>query len=256
MNKVNVIIANYNYGDFVIPCIESVLNQTYDKIEIYFIDDGSSDRSWETLKDYLNPNEISTYFGNDTPYDYMSVTNRFKINAYKTENRGASLARNFLIERSINSGHYTAILDADDEMFPNKIETLVNKLDEYEELGVAYADYIIKRDGYNLYESKESYSVRGLYRSCIVHSGSLIKNNYLKSIKLDNGEYYKSSLHGPASKGFIGCTEDYDLWFRLSKVCMFVHVPSCLTVVNEHGRNQSMRMTPEIFQDNIRRMSL
>ena len=46
--KVAIIIANYNYEDYVIKAINSVLNQTYDgEIRIYVVDDGSSDSSWD-----------------------------------------------------------------------------------------------------------------------------------------------------------------------------------------------------------------
>ena len=71
-------------------------------------------------------------------------------------------------------------------------------------------------------------------------------------IVLPNGEFYNSKLHGPASQPFIGCTEDYDLWLRLSNVCLMTHVPENLGYANQHGRNQSMKMTPEIFNENAK----
>ena len=79
---------------------------------------------------------------------------------------------------------------------------------------------------------------------------SLIKKDKLKLIVLDNGEIFDSRLHGPASKKFIGCTEDYDLWLRLSKVCIMTHVPEKLAIANQTGQNQSYKMTAEIFQEN------
>jgi hypothetical protein len=85
---------------------------------------------------------------------------------------------------------------------------------------------------------------------CIVHSNSLIKKEYLDQIRLPNGELFDSKLHGPASKEFIGCSEDYDLWIRLSSVCMMTHVPECLAIANQHGNNQAMKMTREIFEQN------
>ena len=64
-------------------------------------------------------------------------------------------------------------------------------------------------------------------------------------------EFYDSNLHGPLSKGFIGCTEDYDLWLRLAEVCVMAHVAKSLSLVRETGNNQSMRMNPEIFSQNV-----
>ena len=84
----------------------------------------------------------------------------------------------------------------------------------------------------------------------MVHSNALIKRSVLAAVQLPNGEYFDSRLHGPGSQGFIGCTEDYDLWIRLSKICMMTHVPESLAIAVESGQNQSMKMTPEIFMQN------
>mgnify|MGYP003154618577 FL=1 len=79
----------------------------------------------------------------------------------------------------------------------------------------------------------------------------MIKKEYLDVVKLPTAEFYDSNLHGPLSKGFIGCTEDYDLWLRLAEICVMTHVAKPLSLVRETGNNQSMRMSPEIFSQNV-----
>jgi len=130
----------------------------------------------------------------------------------------------------------------------------VTKLVEHEEVGVAYADYENVNPDFSKREFKPSYSKERLLKQCMVHSNALIKKEYLEMVRLPNGEFYDSKLHGPASQGFIGCTEDYDLWLRLSNVCMITHVPECLAVANIHGNNQSSKMTAEIFNENAKIM--
>ena len=49
--------------------------------------------------------------------------------------------------------------------------------------------------------------------------------------------------------------EDYDLWIRLSDICMMTHIPEPLSFVRETGNNQSMKMTAEIFEQNVRTIS-
>jgi glycosyltransferase involved in cell wall biosynthesis len=225
--KVAIICANYNYSNYIIPAIESIVNQTYKgELRLYVVDDGSSDDSWDKISNY--------------PCDWLFTQ--------RIENSGASVARNTAIEMCWDWADIIGILDSDDAYYPEKVEKLVNKLIEYPEVGVAYADYCIKKPTHSKHEFKSSYNRQMLLQRCIVHSNSLIKKEHLEQVRLPNGEFFDSRLHGPASQGFIGCTEDYDLWLRLSKICMITHVPECLAVANEHGDNQSLKMTNEIFQ--------
>ena len=233
--KVAIICANYNYGHFILEGMESIINQTYEgELRLYVVDDGSSDDSWEKISRY-------------------AVT---KDNVFikRIENSGASVARNTAMEMCWDWADVIGVLDADDQYKPTKVEKFVNKLVEHPEIGAVYADYDIHKSyAYKSYvkeEFKHSYSRNVLMNRCIVHSNSLIKKQYLEAIRLQNGEIFDSRLHGPASKGFIGCTEDYDLWIRLSKVCIICHIPESLSIVNESGQNQSMRMTADVFNQN------
>ena len=233
--KVAIICANYNYGRFIIGGMESIINQTYSgELRLYVVDDGSSDDSWEKISEYAKDKD--------------------NVFVKRIENSGASVARNTAIEMCWEWADIIGVLDADDEYKLTKVEKFVDKLVEYPEVGAVYGDYDIHKSyagkSYIKEEFKSSYSRSKLLQKCIVHSNSLIKKQYLESIRLPNGEFFDSRLHGPASKGFIGCTEDYDLWIRLSKVCLICHVPESLSVVNESGQNQSMKMTTDIFNQN------
>lgn len=237
--KVAIICANYNYSDYVIEAIKSIEAQTYKgPVRIYLVDDGSSDDSWHKLTSYLEGKE------DKEKYHFMKI-----------ENSGASIARNTAINAAWEWADIFGILDADDAYYPEKVEKLVEKLVAHEEVGVAYADYENVSAEYTKREFKTAYDKITLLTRCIVHSNSLIKKEYLEKVKLPNGEFFDSRLHGPASEGFIGCTEDYDLWIRLSNYCVMTHVPECLAIANQHDNNQSKKMTPEIFQRNAQVMT-
>jgi len=53
---ISVIIPTYNYANYIVEAITSVLNQNYptDKIEIIVVDDGSTDNTEETLKPFVD----------------------------------------------------------------------------------------------------------------------------------------------------------------------------------------------------------
>lgn len=104
--KVSVIVPVYNTSKYLKNCIDSLLAQTLNEIEIIAVNDGSTDNSFQILKEYqaLNPN---------------------KVYVYNTENKGVSHARNFGVTKS--SGQYLWFVDSDDSVEPNACETLYSK---------------------------------------------------------------------------------------------------------------------------------
>lgn len=258
-HKVAIITANYNYGQYILEAINSIQRQTYNgPIRMYLVDDGSSDDSWEKICNITEAvdskdMEESYYSG---PIEYRQRDN---IYAYRITNSGASTARNVAIWQAWEWADVFGVLDSDDEYKPNKVEVLMNKLMEYGEIGVACSDYDIHNElphRSNIsYEFKNSYCRNELMNRCIIHSNSLIKKAYLAQIILPNKEIFDSQLHGPASQGFIGCTEDYDLWIRLSKICIFTHVAESLAIARQNGQNQSMKMTTDVFNQNAKILS-
>jgi glycosyltransferase involved in cell wall biosynthesis len=104
MVKVSVIIPTYNYANFIVEAIESILGQTYSlsDIEIIVVDDGSTDNTKEVLKPYIENGMVQYYF---------------------QKNKGKANATNFGVNKS--TGAYLFNLDADDYFLPNKISETV-----------------------------------------------------------------------------------------------------------------------------------
>ncbi len=90
--KVSVIIPVFNSEDLLNHCLDSVKGQSLEDIEIICIDDGSTDNSFNILK------------------EYESADSRFKI--YQQENAGAGAARNNGIGKA--SGEFILFVDSDD----------------------------------------------------------------------------------------------------------------------------------------------
>jgi hypothetical protein len=97
---VSVLIANYNYARFLPEAIESVLSQTYPRIETIVVDDGSTDNSREVIASYGD-----------------------RLVSVHKANGGQTSALNAAFERS--SGDLISLLDADDAFEPEKIARVV-----------------------------------------------------------------------------------------------------------------------------------
>jgi len=259
MSNIAIIIANYNHGKYVVSSIQSALNQTYKNVKVYITNDGSKDDSLSRIVENFNLVQTdSEYTYNQYYHGRYDVYKADRLTLIDIENSGASTARNLAIDLALKEDRSlfaVCILDADDECSPNKVSLMMEKMLSSDDIGVVYADYIIERSGvfdrYLKVEYKKPYDREVLLAECIVHSGSLIKVEYLRKVQLNTGEFYDKKLHGPSSQGFIGCTEDYDLWLRLSNHCLMYHIPEPLTLVREDGQNQSLKMTGEIFQKNM-----
>lgn len=103
MVKVSIIIPIYNIEKYIKDCLESVVAQTLEEIEIICVDDGSTDESLKIIKKYSNKDE------------------RIKI-INSTKNMGVSRARNIGLEAS--TGQYIFYIDGDDWIEINLIENL------------------------------------------------------------------------------------------------------------------------------------
>ena len=106
--KVSVIIPVYNSEKYICRCVDSVLNQTYKNLEICLIDDGSPDNCPKICDEYAKKDE--------------------RICIFHNENGGASVARNFALEKM--NGDYVIFVDSDDYIKAEMIETMLNKIQE------------------------------------------------------------------------------------------------------------------------------
>ena len=100
MVKISVIIPVYNCEDFIEESIRSILNQTFDDIEIIAIDDGSKDNTLSILNDLANDDS--------------------RLLVYSQENQGSSVARNRAM--SMAKGDYIYFFDADDYLVEDGLE--------------------------------------------------------------------------------------------------------------------------------------
>ncbi|MEY8318143.1 glycosyltransferase family 2 protein [Oscillospiraceae bacterium 50-58] len=107
MSKVSVIIPLYNREEFIAPCLQSVINQTYQDMEVVVIDDGSTDRSPEICMEWSRTDS--------------------RIKLWRQKNSGVSAARNRGLE--LAEGEYVFFLDSDDKIHPLLLESSVRQME-------------------------------------------------------------------------------------------------------------------------------
>lgn len=118
---VSVIIPTYKNNGSLTTAIDSVLNQTYDNIEIIVVDDNNSDSPYRTFTESLMKK-----------YEYISYIKYIKHEV----NKNGAAARN---TGFINSkGDYISLLDDDDSFVPSKTKLQVDYLNSHNEFGAVY----------------------------------------------------------------------------------------------------------------------
>lgn len=108
--KVTVLTAVYNTEAYLPECVESVLRQTHGDWQLICVDDASTDRSWEILKDYASRDRRIVLLRN-------------------AENEGQAKARNRAL--ALAEGEIVATLDSDDLFAPDALEKVVGMFEKH-----------------------------------------------------------------------------------------------------------------------------
>jgi glycosyltransferase involved in cell wall biosynthesis len=195
MPKISVIIPVYNGAKTIKKTIQSVLDQTFQDLELIIIDDGSTDQTLPVIE------EISDS----------------KIKIYSYPNAGVSNARNQGINHA--QGEYISFIDADDLWTPDKLELQYQALVNHPSAKVAYSwmDWIDEDDRFLRPAARMSLE-GNIYANLLIIDFIGCGSNplILKDSLLEVGGF------DPHLRG----GEDWDLWIRLAARYGFVCVRS------------------------------
>ena len=107
MFKISIIVPLYNSEDTILSCLTSIINQDWARKEVIVIDDGSTDNSLSICSEFAKSH-----------HDIVVVSKKHS---------GPSSCRNLGIK--ISSGSYILFCDADDELMPSALSTLISLFD-------------------------------------------------------------------------------------------------------------------------------
>ena len=193
---VSIITPSYNSEDFIKETIESVLNQTYDNWEMLIIDDCSTDKSPQLIKEYVKVDSRIKYLKNN-------------------QNNGPAITRNIGLSKA--KGKYISFLDSDDFLDKFKLEIQVNFMEE-NNLEITHSDYFFTNSSGEIIkkiETSEEIDYKKLLRGNQFKTMSMMmKKNFIENTKLPNIKH-----------------EDYAFFLDLlKKGAISKKVPDCLAM--------------------------
>ena len=124
LDLVSVVIPVYNSERYLEECLDSVISQTYQNIEIIAVDDGSDDSSLDILKKYSD-----------------------KVNVFSQKNNGLASVLNLGISKM--KGRWLKWFSPDDVVYPYTIETLVDGAKKHYDT-ILYSNWNIIDDAGNI----------------------------------------------------------------------------------------------------------
>ena len=211
---VSVVIPLYNKENEIQRAIQSVLAQTYSDFEVIVINDGSTDNSLEQAQQIRDP----------------------RIRIISQENQGVSSARNNGV--AMAKFEWIAFLDADDEWYPEFLESLLSLKTQFPNADVLSSSYIIlDRDG-----------TSRLPRTSTLFSKNWrgIITNFIEILQMDSPFDSSSIIVNKHTFDKIGgfvkgvhFGEDVDIWIRLSLQSKIAYINKPLSIYHKESENRA-----------------
>lgn len=206
LKLVSVIIPCYNAQEWIAEAIDSCLRQTYPRVEIIVIDDGSTDASLEIIKSYGE-----------------------KVIWETGLNRGGNYARNRGLV--LAKGEYIQYLDADDYLLPEKIAKQVRCLEETG-ADIAYGDWRYQRhlpDGSLILEEKQVCGPKEDFLESLLSDERWVAPVALLFTRaiIDDSEKWDESLEAGQDRDF--------LMTAAINQAKFAYQPSCDSIYRRYG---------------------
>ncbi len=213
-----------NAGDFLSPCLDSILNQSIEDWELIAINDGSTDESESILQEYVDKDP------------------RIRLQT----NAGHGIIDALRQAYTLSTGVYITRMDADDLMYPHKLEILSKQLTQHGEghLSIGNVEYISETtlgDGYKKYAdwlnalTKQGSNWSDIYKECVIPSPCWM----IHRRDLEGCGSFKSDIY----------PEDYDLCFRFYKAGLRC-IPSQEIIHQWRDHKSRTSRTSEVYRDN------
>jgi len=223
---VSVIIPVYNAEEFVSESIESILNQTYENIEIVLVDDCSIDSTLAILKKYKKeyPDKITL------------------VALKKNRGKGGDSAANIAFERS--SGEFIARMDADDVSLPDRLEKQVKFLiDNPEYAVVGSCAYVINTEGEVVGKKIMPETHKDIYKNLFTFHPMINPTQMFRKAKFAGPMLYLND--NPTNNDYLTSMK------KISSGAKYYNLPDKLLYYRIHDRNDSLARVRRTFGNSV-----
>jgi len=219
--KVSIVIPVYNGSNYLADAIDSALAQTYNNIEVLVINDGSKDQG--------ATEKIAKSYGNKIRYFYK-------------ENGGVASALNMGIEKM--KGEYFSWLSHDDMYSTNKVKAQIDYLKSK-----GLTDAIVACNAKVLFENGLTQSEKidknlfNFFDVFLSVSGDIGVNGC--SLLIHKNAFKKAGIFNEN----LPTTQDYDLWYRMSKFYQPLLLDRCMVISRRHNEQDSITKSSIAFDE-------
>lgn len=214
---VSVIVPCYNHELYVKECIESIVNQTYNNIQLIVIDDGSKDKSPVILK------ELQKQYG-------FILECQENIGLTKTLNKALGYVQ----------GKYYCAMASDDYWCLDKITKQVSYLEENPDIGFVFGKCHVVKDGIIIGE------IGANIKNDYLCFENILKDDKIPALTVMSAKDIVVEVGGYDENLWI---EDWDMWLKIANKYPVGYMDEYLGYYRNHGSNSSKN--PEKMLDAI-----
>tara|TARA_B100000965_G_scaffold406571_1_gene446195 strand:+ start:1113 stop:1865 length:753 start_codon:yes stop_codon:yes gene_type:complete len=165
--EVSIILPNFNSSKYLSQTISSILKQSYNKWNLYIVDDASDERTLKILNNYKKNKKIKIF--------------------YLKKNMGAAYCRNFAIKKS--KSEFLAFIDSDDIWKKNKLKNQINfmKKNKFSFTYTNYLSYYEKNAKYKKITAPSRFDFEDFIKNTTIATSSMIvKRKFIRNIFFTN----------------------------------------------------------------------